>query len=203
MKILCIGQNYAKHVAELKDEIPSEPVVFMKPDSALLLNNNPFYLPPFTNNLHHEVELVLRVCRLGKNIAPQFADRYYSEIGLGIDFTARDLQEQLRAKGLPWEKSKAFDGSAVVSKEFIPVSNLYLGNIDFHLDVNGTTVQRGNSSEMIYNFDTIVSNISQYFTLKTNDLIYTGTPVGVGAVHIGDHLEGYINNRKMFDFMVK
>jgi acylpyruvate hydrolase len=203
MKIICIGRNYVKHIEELKNEIPSEPVVFMKPDTSLLLNNKPFYIPSFTQNLHHEVELVIRISRLGKNIAPEFANRYYNAIGIGIDFTARDLQDELRAKGLPWEKSKAFDSSAVLSKEFVPTEELDLKNIGFRLDINGTTVQQGNSNQMIYDFDAIVSNVSKYFTLKLGDLIYTGTPAGVGPVKIDDRLEAFIGERKMMDFLIK
>lgn len=203
MKIICIGRNYVKHIEELKNELPTEPVVFLKPDSALLLNNKPFYIPSFTNNLHHEVELVLKIGRLGKNIAPEFAHRYYTEIGIGIDFTARDLQDDLRSKGLPWEKSKAFDTSAAVSKAFLPIAQLDKKNIEFRLDINGQTVQSGNSSHMIYDFDTIVAHVSNYFTLKIGDLIYTGTPAGVGPVKIGDRLEAYISNQKLMDFQIK
>ncbi len=203
MKIICIGRNYVKHIEELKNEVPTEPVVFMKPDSSLLLNNKPFYLPVFSSNLHQEVELVLKISKVGKNIEEKFANRYYDSIHLGVDFTARDLQDKLRLQGLPWEKSKAFDDSAVLSKTGIPVEELDLKNIEFRLDINGTTVQKGNSSQMIYSFDTIVSHVSKYFTIKTGDLIYTGTPSGVGAVAIGDHLEGFIGEQKMFDFYIK
>jgi acylpyruvate hydrolase len=203
MKIICIGRNYVKHIEELKNEVPGEPVVFMKPDSALLQKNRPFYLPEFSQNLHHELELVLRIKQIGKNISKQFAHRYYEEIGLGIDFTARDLQDELRAKGLPWEKSKAFDHSAVLSTEFVSTSQLDLKNIEFRLDINGQTVQQGNSNQMIYDFDDIVSHVSKYFTLKIGDLIYTGTPAGVGPVKIGDHLQGYIGEKLMFSFKIK
>ncbi len=204
MKIICIGQNYAAHIRELNNEIPEEPVFFMKPDSALLRNNNPFFLPEWSNNLHHEIELVLRICRLGKNIQPSFAHRYYREIGLGIDFTARDVQEQLRSKGLPWEKSKAFDNAAVLGNSFIPKESFAdLKSIGFHLDINGQPVQTGNSAMMIFSFDEIIVHVSKYVTLKMGDLIYTGTPAGVGAVKQGDHLEGYIGENKLLDFMVK
>jgi acylpyruvate hydrolase len=203
MKIICIGRNYVKHIEELKNEVPGEPVVFMKPDSALLQKNRPFYIPEFSQNLHHEVELVIRIKQIGKNISKQFAHRYYEEIGLGIDFTARDMQDELRAKGLPWEKSKAFDHSAVLSNEFVPTSQLDLKNISFRLDINDNTVQEGNSNQMIYDFDDIISHVSKYFTLKIGDLIYTGTPAGVGAVKIGDHLHGYISDKQMFSFKVK
>lgn len=203
MKIICIGQNYIKHIKELNHEIPQEPVFFMKPDSSLLLSNKDFYLPGFSNEIHHEVELVVKISRLGKSIETRFAHRYYEEIGLGIDFTARDLQRQLAAKGLPWEKAKGFDSSAVLGK-FIPKEELGdPGNIDFSLRKNQMLVQQGNSSEMIFAFDTVIAYVSQFVTLKIGDLIYTGTPSGVGTVHINDQLEGYIGEKKMFDFMVK
>jgi acylpyruvate hydrolase len=203
MKIICIGHNYIKHIKELNHEIPDEPVFFMKPDSSLLLSNKDFYLPGFSNEIHHEVELVIKINRLGKSIETRFAHRYYEEIGLGIDFTARDLQRQLVAKGLPWEKAKAFDSAAVLGK-FIPKEELGdLGNIDFSLRKNQAIVQQGNSSEMIFSFDAIISHLSQFVTLKIGDLIYTGTPSGVGSVHIDDRLEGYIGETKMFDFLVK
>lgn len=204
MKIICVGRNYVAHVQELNNEMPTEPVLFMKPDSALLRNNDPFYIPDWSNNLHHEVEIIVRINRLGKNIEKKFANRYYEEIGLGIDFTARDVQDTLKDKGLPWEKSKAFDHSAVISSEFLPVASFTDSrNISFRLDINGSTVQTGNSALMIFSIDDIISHVSKYFTLKIGDLIYTGTPAGVGKVYIGDRLEGYIEDKKMFDFMVK
>jgi acylpyruvate hydrolase len=204
MKIICIGRNYVAHAKELNSEIPDEPVIFMKPDSALLRNNDPFYIPDWSANLHHEVELIVKINKLGKNIEKQFAYRYYSEIGLGIDFTARDVQNELISKGLPWEKSKAFDHSAVVCREFVPVDSLPDKNaIHFHLEVNGKTVQEGNSALMIFPIDDLIAHISNYFTLKIGDLIYTGTPAGVGPVNIGDHLTGYLEGKKMFDFSVK
>jgi acylpyruvate hydrolase len=203
MKIICIGQNYIKHIRELNHEIPGEPVFFMKPDSSLLLSNKDFYLPGFSNEIHHEVELVIKICRLGKSIETRFAHRYYEEIGLGIDFTARDIQRQLAAKGLPWEKAKAFDSAAVLGKFIHKEEFGDLGNIDFSLQKNQEIVQRGNSQEMIFNFDTIISYVSQFVTLKMGDLIYTGTPSGVGTVHINDRLEGFIGEQKMFDFLVK
>lgn len=203
MKIICIGHNYIKHIKELNHEIPQEPVFFMKPDSSLLLSNKDFYIPGFSNEIHHEVELVIKISRLGKSIEARFAHRYYEEIGLGIDFTARDLQRQLVAKGLPWEKAKAFDSAAVLGK-FIPKEELGdVGNIDFSLQKNQMVVQQGNSNEMIFSFDAIIAHLSQFVTLKIGDLIYTGTPSGVGTVHIDDRLEGYIGNKKMFDFLVK
>lgn len=203
MKIICIGRNYADHIAELNNEKPEEPVIFMKPDSSILRKNKPFFIPDFSSDLHHEVELVLKIDQVGKNISSKFASRYYSSVGLGIDFTARDLQNKLKDKGLPWEKAKAFDYSAVISSHFIPIEQLPTNQIEFRLDINGTTRQSGNSALMIFPFDELIANISKYFTLKTGDLIYTGTPAGVGPVKINDRLQGYIGNKLMFDFMVK
>jgi 2-keto-4-pentenoate hydratase/2-oxohepta-3-ene-1,7-dioic acid hydratase in catechol pathway len=204
MKIICIGRNYVAHAKELNNELPTEPVIFMKPDSALLRNNDPFYIPDWSNDLHHEVELIVRINKLGKSIEKEFAPRYYTEVGLGIDFTARDVQNKLKDKGLPWEKAKAFDHSAVICKEFVPVNELPDRNsINFRLDINGKTVQEGNTSLMIFPIDELISQISKYFTLKIGDLIYTGTPAGVGPVAIGDRLEGYLEDKKMFDFMIK
>ncbi|HPR61455.1 MAG TPA: fumarylacetoacetate hydrolase family protein [Prolixibacteraceae bacterium] len=203
MKIICIGRNYADHIAELNNEKPEEPVIFMKPDSSILRKNKPFFIPNFSTDLHHEVELVLKIDQVGKNISPKFASRYYSSVGLGIDFTARDLQNKLKDKGLPWEKAKAFDYSAVISSHFIPLEQLSANQIEFRLDINGTTRQTGNSALMIFSFDELIANVSKYFTLKTGDLIYTGTPAGVGPVKINDRLQGYIGNKLMFDFMVK
>ncbi|MFY9151010.1 MAG: fumarylacetoacetate hydrolase family protein [Prolixibacteraceae bacterium] len=204
MKIICIGRNYVAHANELNNEIPDEPVLFLKPDSALLRNNEPFYIPDWSNDLHHEVELIVKICKVGKNIEKKFAHRYYKEIGLGIDFTARDLQNELKDKGLPWEKSKAFDHSAVVCREFVPVDSFANRNaIQFRLEINGKTVQEGNTELMIFPVDEIIAHVSKYFTLKIGDLIYTGTPAGVGPVKIGDHLEGYLEGEKMFDFLVK
>lgn len=203
MKILCIGRNYVDHIKELNNQMPSEPVIFAKPDSALLLKNRPFFIPDFAKDFHHEVELVVRINRIGKNIDPKFAHRYYDEIGLGIDFTARDLQSKLKEKGLPWEKAKAFDGSAVLS-EFIAKDQFEdIQNLNFKLDINGETRQEGNTSLMIYKINDIIAHVSQYFTLKIGDLIYTGTPAGVGPVQINDRLQGFIENRMMFDFLVK
>ncbi|WP_163708203.1 fumarylacetoacetate hydrolase family protein [Mangrovibacterium lignilyticum] len=204
MKIICIGRNYSEHARELNNEIPSEPVMFMKPDSALLRNNDPFYIPSFSQDVHFECELIVRINRLGKNIEPRFANRYYDEIGLGIDFTARDLQGKLKEKGLPWEKAKAFDRSAVISTDFIPKSELADVNaIKFQLNKNGELVQNGDSSQMLFPIDELISQVSNYFTLKIGDLIYSGTPSGVGPVAIGDRLEGFIEGRKMFDFEVR
>lgn len=204
MKIICVGRNYVAHAKELNNEIPDEPVLFLKPDSALLRNNDAFYIPDWSNDVHHEIELIVRVRRLGKSIEKKFAHRYYSEIGIGIDFTARDLQNRLKDKGLPWEKSKAFDQSAMVCPEFVPIESLPDRNsIHFRLDINGTTVQEGDSALMIFPVDDIIAHVSKYFTLKIGDLIYTGTPAGVGPVKSGDRLEGFLEGRKMFDFQVK
>lgn len=204
MKIICIGRNYVAHAYELKNEVPDEPVFFMKPDSSLLRNNDPFYIPDWTKEVHHEIELVIKINRIGKNIEKRFAHRYFDEVGLGIDFTARDVQNKLKEKGLPWEKAKAFDQSAVLGSVFIdkavfPVQN----NISFKLKKNGMLVQEGNSELMIFNFEEIISNVSKYVTLKIGDLIYTGTPAGVGPVKIGDHLEGFLEDKKLLDFFVK
>lgn len=204
MKIICIGRNYVAHAQELNNEVPEEPVFFLKPDSALLRNNEPFYIPEWTQSVHHEIELVLRINRLGKCIDKQYVYRYYGEIGLGIDFTARDVQDHLKKKGLPWEKAKAFDRAAVIGKTFIPVETFSdLTHIRFSLDVNGKTVQEGDSGLMIFPFDEIITHVSKYMTLKMGDLIYTGTPSGVGPVKIGDRLEGYLEGKKLMDFMVK
>lgn len=204
MKIICIGRNYAEHAKELGNQVPTEPVFFCKPDSAILPRSNPLFIPEFTNDLHYEVELVIKIDRLGKNIEPEFASRYYSTIGLGIDFTARDVQEEQKKKGLPWEKAKAFDGSAVLGKDFIPLENLNdRTNIRFSLKKNGEIVQNGSSTDMIFNFDKIIAHVSRYMTLKIGDLIYTGTPAGVGPVAIGDVLEGYLEEKKMFKVNIK
>lgn len=204
MKIICIGRNYAAHVEELKNEMPEEPMFFMKPDSSLLRNNDPFYIPDWTNEVHHELELVIKINRIGKNIEKRYAHRYFDEIGLGIDFTARDVQNELRKKGLPWEKSKAFDKAAALSSTFFMKSIFSdLDTINFKLDINGEVVQEGNSGLMLFGFDEIISHVSKYVTLKIGDLIYTGTPAGVGPVKIGDHLEGYLKDKKLLDFMIK
>lgn len=203
MKIICIGRNYAAHIEELKNEKPGQPVVFLKPDTALIKGGAPFFYPDFSTNIHHEIELVLKISKEGKYIQPQFAHRYFEEIGLGIDFTARDLQDQCKAKGLPWEIAKAFNGSAPIG-EFKSVAELGdLKNIDFHLKINGELKQIGNTSLMLFDFATIISYVSQFFTLKKGDLIYTGTPAGVGPVQIGDELIGFIGNEKMLHVEVK
>ncbi|WP_162339524.1 fumarylacetoacetate hydrolase family protein [Cyclobacterium salsum] len=203
MKIIAIGRNYAAHIEELQNEKPTEPVVFLKPDTALLKNNAPFYHPEFSEDIHHEVELVLKIKKEGKYIDRKFAHTYYDEIGIGIDFTARDLQRKCKEKGLPWEIAKAFNGSAPVG-EFRPVANFpNVADINFHLDVNGERRQTGNTSLLIFPFDVILAYVSQFFTLKTGDLIFTGTPAGVGKVAIGDRLEAYVEQEKLLDFEVK
>lgn len=203
MKIFAIGQNYIEHNKELNNSNPTEPVVFMKPDTAVLRNNKPFFLPDFSSEIHYETELIIKINRIGKNISPKFAHRYYDEIGLGVDFTARDLQRKLKAEGRPWEVSKAFDGSAVIGN-FLPKERFEdIQNVDFHLDINGFRVQAGNSKDMIFRIDDLIAYISKFFTLKIGDIIFSGTPVGVGPVKINDQLQGYISNEKMFDFKVK
>jgi len=203
MKIIAIGRNYAEHIEELKNEKSAVPVVFLKPDTALLKNNMPFYHPPFSENIHHEVELVLKVCKEGKYIKKEFAHRYFEEIGIGIDFTARDIQQQCKEKGLPWEIAKAFNGSAPIGT-FLPVSEFQdFKDINFHLEVNGQLRQKGNTAMMLFDFGVIIEYVSQYFTLKKGDLIYTGTPAGVDKVNIGDRLEAYIENKKLLDFEIK
>lgn len=201
MKIICVGRNYQKHIEELKNETPEEPVIFVKPDSALLRNNAPFFIPDFTKEVHYEVELVVKIKKLGKHIPEQFAMDYIDSIGLGIDFTARDLQSKLKNKGLPWEKSKGFDHSAAISK-FIPTPS-DLSNVTFSLYKNGEAVQKGNTANMIHSIPQLISHISEYFTLKIGDYIYTGTPEGVGPVAPDDELVGKIEEQEMFRFPVK
>jgi len=204
MKIVCIGKNYAEHAKELGGYVPTEPVFFMKPDTALLQKGNNFYYPDFTKNLHHEVEIILKFGKQGKHIDPKFALKYISEIGIGIDFTARDLQEKAKNKGLPWEIAKAFDNSAVVSHEFIPVSKIEnIADISFSLLVNGKKVQEGNTQEMVFPVETLIAYVSKFITFKTGDLLYTGTPAGVGAVKTGDKLEAFIGSRKMLEFTIR
>lgn len=203
MKIICVARNYSEHAKELNNPIPTEPIFFMKPDSALLLGNKPFFLPDFSNEIHHELEIVIKINRLGKNIESKFAHRYYDELTVGIDFTARDLQNKLKAGGKPWEISKGFDGSAVLGK-YVSLSKLKdPKNISFRLDVNGSEQQSGNTKDMIFGIDQLISAASRYFTLKMGDIIYTGTPPGVASVNINDRLEGYIEDQKLFDFKVK
>lgn len=203
MKIICIGRNYLDHAKELNNQAPTSPVFFMKPDTAIVRNNDPFFLPDFSTDLHYEVEIVLKINRVGKSIQEKFAHRYFNEIGLGIDFTARDLQRNCQAKGLPWEIAKSFDNSAPISNFIELGGDLKIDSIDFHLDINGKTVQKGNTSDMIFNAEKLISYVSGFITLKIGDLIFTGTPAGVGPVAIGDHLEGFIGDKKMLDFYVK
>jgi 2-keto-4-pentenoate hydratase/2-oxohepta-3-ene-1,7-dioic acid hydratase in catechol pathway len=203
MKIICIGRNYANHIEELKNDRPSEPVVFMKPDSAILLKQHPFVIPEFSEDIHHEIELIVKISKVGKYIEPKFAHKYYDEISVGIDFTARDLQAKLKEKGLPWEKAKAFDGSAVIG-EFLPKSQFVsLENITFELTNNNITAQKGNSEMMLWNIDQLISYVSQFFTLKIGDIIFTGTPEGVAAVKPDDVLEGFLEGQKLFRIQIK
>ena len=200
MKIICVGRNYSEHAKELKNEIPDKPVIFLKPQTALLKDSKPFYYPEWTSDLHYETEVVLKVCKQGKYIDEKFAKKYFDEVTVGIDFTARDLQNQQKAKGLPWEIAKAFDNSAVIGS----FKKLTLDNgINFSMKLNGVEVQNGNTDDMMFPFAKIISYVSQFFTLQTGDLIFTGTPVGVGPVKIGDRLEGFLETEKVFDFEVK
>lgn len=203
MKIICIGRNYVKHIEELQNERPDEPVIFLKPDSAILLKQHPFVIPEFSDDVHHEVEILVKINKVGKYIEPKFAPNYYDEIGLGIDFTARDIQNQLKEKGLPWEKSKAFDGSAVIGEFYPKKEFISLDSINFELINNGIPVQKGNTSHMLWKIDELISHISQYFTIKKGDIIFTGTPEGVSAVKPNDVLEGFIENKRSFRIQVK
>lgn len=213
MKIIAVGMNYANHNKEMHHSLLlSEPIIFMKSDSALLKDGKPFFIPDFSSEIHYETEVVVRINKVGKNIGEQFAHRYYNEITVGIDFTARDIQNELRQKGLPWEICKGFDQSAVIG-DFVTLNELQsfseqeqtgdIQQLDFHLDIDGKTVQKGNTSDMIFSVDQIISYVSRFFTLKIGDLIYTGTPAGVGPVKIGNHLQGYLNDRKLLDFHVR
>lgn len=203
MKIICIGRNYASHIEELKNERPDEPVIFLKPDTAVLPKQFPFVLPEFSNDVHHEVEILVKINKVGKYIDAKFAHKYYDEIGLGIDFTARDLQAKLKEKGLPWEKAKAFDGSAVIG-DFISKSDFPdLNDINFELTKNGNIAQKGNTKNMLWKIDELIAYISQYFTLRTGDVIFTGTPEGVAKVDSGDVLEGALEGKKLFRIQVK
>ena len=203
MKIICIGRNYTKHIDELQNERPDEPVVFLKPDSAVLLKQHPFVIPEFSNDIHHEIELIVRINKVGKYIEHKFAHKYYDEISVGLDFTARDLQQKLQSKGLPWEKAKGFDGSAVIGDFISKKIFSSLESINFELTNNGKTVQKGNSSLMLWKIDEIISYVSQYFTLKIGDIIFTGTPDRVAAVKPNDVLEGFLEKNKLFRIQVK
>jgi 2-keto-4-pentenoate hydratase/2-oxohepta-3-ene-1,7-dioic acid hydratase in catechol pathway len=203
MKIICIGRNYTKHIEELNNERPDEPVVFMKPDSAILLKQHPFVIPEFSEDIHHELEVIVKINKVGKYIEPKFAHKYYDEISVGIDFTARDLQQKLKDKGLPWEKAKAFDGSAVIG-DFVSKSDFkLLDNLNFEMTNNGVTVQKGNTSFMLWKIDELIAYVSQFFTLKIGDIIFTGTPEGVAVVRPDDVLEGYLEENKLFRIQVK
>ena len=203
MKIICIGRNYIEHARELKNPVPKKPIFFLKPDTALLIRNRPFFYPDFSEDIHYELELVLKICKNGKNIAGDFARDYYKEIGLGIDFTARDLQQQAKEKGLPWEVAKAFDQSAAIS-EFMPFESLKNPeNISFRLDLNGVSVQMGFSTDMIFHFNHLISYVSKFMTLRAGDLLFTGTPEGVGPVKIGDKLQGFLEEKLMISCEIR
>ena len=203
MKIICIGRNYAEHAKEMKAAMPTEPVFFMKPDTALIKGNEPFYYPDFSKEIHHEVELVIKMSRAGKHIEPEFAHKYYEEIGIGIDFTARDIQAKCKEKGLPWEKAKSFDGSAPIGNFVNKRTFTDLNNINFLLTINGKSVQKGNTKDLLFSFDKVISYISKFVTLKTGDLIFTGTPEGVGEVKKGDVLEAFIEKESLLKFEIK
>ncbi|MFT4612726.1 MAG: 2-keto-4-pentenoate hydratase/2-oxohepta-3-ene-1,7-dioic acid hydratase in catechol pathway [Psychroserpens sp.] len=203
MKLICIGRNYTDHIKELENEKPTDPVVFLKPDTSILLRKQPFFIPDFSNDVHHEVEVLVKINKVGKHISKRFAHKYYDEIGLGIDFTARDVQAQLKAKGLPWEKAKAFDGAAVIG-EWLPKREFEdLNNLNFSLKKNEETVQNGNTSLMLFKIDEIIEYVSKYFTLKIGDIIFTGTPAGVGRVVANDRLKGFLENKQLFSITVK
>ena len=203
MKVICIGRNYIDHVKELNSPLPSSPVFFMKPDTSILTRNRPFFYPDFSKEIHYEVELVMKICKVGKNIQKKFAGSYFDEIGIGIDFTARDLQDECKKKGLPWLVSKGFDNAAPLGKFLKKSSFKDLRNINFHLDLNGTTVQKGNSGDMIFSFEELIAHVSKFITLKMGDLIFTGTPVGVGPVKTGDKLEAFIEGERLLKCDIK
>lgn len=203
MKIIAVGRNYAEHAKELNNPVPAEPVVFLKPDTAIIKDNKPFYHPSFSNDIHHEIEVVLRISKEGKHIAEKFSKNYYDAIAIGVDFTARDLQQKQKDKGLPWEIAKGFDGSAPLSS-FISLEKIKnIQAIDFSLSVNGNEMQHGNTRDLLFSFDTIIAYVSRFFTLKKGDLIFTGTPSGVSKVSVGDHLEGWLEGNKLLDFHIK
>jgi acylpyruvate hydrolase len=203
MKIICIGRNYAEHAKELNNAVPTEPIFFLKPDVAILKEGSDFYFPSFTKDIHYECEIVIRIDKVGKHIAEKFASKYYTSFTLGLDLTARDLQQKCKEKGMPWEIAKAFEHSAPIADQFLPTANFNLNDLHFRLMQNGKKVQDGHTADMLFNVDQIIAYVSQFFTLKTGDLIYTGTPAGVGPIHIGDKLEGFIEDQKMFEFHVK
>lgn len=203
MKIICIGRNYTEHIAELENEKPKDPVIFMKPDTSILIKKQPFFIPDFSKEIHHEVEILVKINKLGKYIDAKFAHKYYNEISLGIDFTARDLQRKLKEKGLPWEKAKAFDGSAVIGKWISKDQFTDINDLNFRLEKNKTVVQQGNTQQMLWKIDELIAYVSQYFTLKIGDIIFTGTPAGVGKIHEEDRLVGYLENEQLFSILVK
>lgn len=204
MKIICIGRNYSAHISELKNEKPTDPVIFLKPDTAILLKKQPFFIPDFSDDVHYEVEVLVKINRVGKYIEEKYAHKYYNEIGLGIDFTARDLQQKLKEKGLPWEKAKGFDGAAVIGEKWIDKNSISnLNNINFSLLKNNEPVQTGNTGDMLWKIDELISYVSQYFTLKIGDIIFTGTPEGVGKVEVNDVLTGLIEDKQLFSIQVK
>lgn len=204
MKIICVGRNYTDHIAELQNEKPTDPVLFLKPDTAILLKKQPFFIPDFSSDVHYEVELLVRINKVGKHIQKKFAHKYYSEIGLGIDFTARDLQAELKGKGLPWEKAKSFDGAAVIGEKWLDKTNFeQVQDLNFSLQKNEEIVQKGNSSHMLWKIDELIEYISKYFTLKIGDIIFTGTPSGVGAVSVNDRLTGFIEDEQIFSIQIK
>ena len=203
MELICIGRNYTEHIKELENEKPVNPVVFLKPDTSILLKKQPFFIPDFSNDVHHEVEILIKINRIGKHIDKKFAHKYYDEISLGIDFTARDLQNELKAKGLPWEKAKAFDGAAVIGKWISKTNFKNIDDINFSLYKNETSVQQGNTNLMLWKIDELIEYVSKYFTLKIGDIIFTGTPAGVGKVVANDKLKGYIENQELFSIIVK
>jgi len=203
MKLICIGRNYTDHIKELENEKPTDPVVFLKPDTAILLKKQPFFIPDFSDEIHHEVEILVKINKVGKHIDKKFAHKYYDEIGLGIDFTARDLQAQLKAKGLPWEKAKAFDGAAVIGKWLAKSKFQNIDNINFSLKKNDEVIQSGNTELMLWKIDELIEYVSKYFTLKIGDIIFTGTPAGVGKIFTNDILTGYIEDEEMFSIKIK
>ncbi|HAN17276.1 MAG: 2-hydroxyhepta-2,4-diene-1,7-dioate isomerase [Bacteroidetes bacterium GWC2_33_15] len=203
MKIIAIGRNYIDHAKELNNPVPKEPIFFLKPDTTIIRNNHPFFYPDFSNDIQYEVEIILKISKVGKNISPRFAHRYFDEIGIGIDFTARDLQNKCKEKGLPWEMAKAFDGAAPMSK-FVHLNNWGdIQNLNFRLELNGETVQQANTSQMIFPVDQLIAHVSKFLTLKIGDILFTGTPAGIGPVKIGDRLTAFIEDRKMLDFLIK
>ena len=202
MKIICIGRNYAKHAKELNNPVPKQPLIFMKPDTAMLVNRKPFFYPEFTKDLHYEAEVVLKVCKNGKHVEPEFAHKYYDKLTIGLDLTARDIQARCKEKGHPWEIAKGFDGSAVLG-EFISMADFQADNIGFYLNKNGETVQKGNTNDLIFSFDYIISYVSKIFRLHMGDLIFTGTPEGVGPLQVGDELEGFIGERRLLECRIK